>query len=472
MSNCNNCNDNLPINVPTTIGIFTTACEPTTLSDIAGYSYNGANLPCSEIFSGNSLETVIQKLDAKLCGTIGDFSSYNTSCLVNEDSEPILTQQQFVESISNFTCELRDDFDEFVNITFDGYKDSVDARFKLIEVPGIVSTTQGFTLTSSFWNTLTIMSGTIDNILNVKLNLSTVDWDQCFVVSPLPTTIAGGFNTLIDQICSLKSDLEDGGFVSPTFNNVGSCLGGTLTSADTLTDTVNKIKTKLCTLPTFDINALTWGCTTKPSAVANDLQDAFQTVLSTTNDYKQNKLTFSSDFVVTATGGDPCSGKTIALAVGGVADRYVATNLSDITPGTLDSKLQAGTNITIDYTTTPGKAIIASTGGGTDVKVKTEPTDPTGGYLEDKIKVTSNPNGISVTKSIDLSDHKVNLSTTIDGGDLWNYLLSYLESNPTTYEAFCEKVTGCLPDCIIPPNVTIIYTPTTTSTTTTTTTTL
>jgi hypothetical protein len=467
MSNCNNCNDNLPINVPVTLGIFSTACEPNTLNDIKDWAYKGVNLTCSEIYTGNSLETVIQKLDAKLCGVIGDFSSYNVSCL-RDGLNTITTQQQFVESISSFVCDLKDEYDDFVNITFEGYQDSVDTRFKLIETPGITSVTQGFTSTSTLQNTLTIMSATIDNILNVKLDISDVDWNSCFVVTPAPTTIAQGFDTLIAQICTLQAG--GGSATLPTFNNVGSCLDGPVTASDTLVTTVNKIKGRLCELPEFNINDLTWGCTTKPSSIDNDLQSAIQTILNTTNDYKQNKLTFSADFLVSATGPDTCGGKTISLAVPSSADRYVATNVGDTTPGTLSDKLVAGTNVTLDYVTTPGKVIITSNGGGTDVKVKTEVSDPTGGFLEDKIKYVSNTNGVSLTKTTDLGDHKVALGTAIDGGALWTYLLAYLDANPTTYAEFCERVTGCLPDCIIPPNVTVIYN--TGSTTTTTTTTL
>lgn len=468
---CSNCNDT-PINIPINpVSIFTTSCsENPDLIDIKSYNYQGVNLPCSNIFTGNNMETVIQKIDAKLCGVIGDFSEYNMGC-INSGAEPILTQQQFVEAISAFTCDLRDDFDEFVDITFDGYKTSVDNRFKLIEVPGIVSTTMGILSTSTIQNTLNVISGTIDNILNVKLNLSSVVWNDCFTVSPSPVTLQEGFQTVLDQICLIKDGQTVDGSL-PTFNNVGSCLPTPVTSSDTLVATVNKIKTRLCELPDFDINDLTWGCTTKPSSEATDLQAAFQTVLNTTNDYKQNKLTFSGDFVITPTGSDACGGKTVSLSIPSSQDRYVAVNVGDTSPGTLVDKLQAGTNITFDAITTPGKLIITSVGGGTDTKVKTETTDPSAGYLEDKIKVSTNSNGISITKSTDLSDHKVALGTSINGESLWNFLLDFLDANPDTYEAFCERVTGCLPDCIIPPNVTVIYdTSTTTSTTTTTTTT-
>lgn len=468
---CTNCNET-PINIPSVVALYTTSCEENpSLINIKNYVYLGADLPCSEIYSGNNMETVIQKLDEKLCGVLGDFSTYNTECLTNAEGNPILTQQQFVESASLAICELRDEFDEFVDVTYKTYKSSVDSRFKLIEVPGTVSTTTGILSTSTIQNTLNILSSNIDNILDVKLNLSSVVWNDCFVVSPAPTTIAEGFQTVLDQICIIKDGQTVDGSL-PTFNNIGSCLASPVTSADTLVATVNKIKTKLCELPEFDINDLTWGCTTKPSSTASDLQSAFQTVLNTTNDYKQNKLTFSGDFIITQTGSDACGGKTVSLATPSIQDRYVAVNVGDTSPGTLVDKLQAGTNTTFDTVTVPGKIIINSSGGGADVKVKSDITDPSGGFLEDKIEVATNSNGVSVTKTTNTTSHKVALNTNIDGEALWNFMLEFLDSHPDTYAEFCERVTGCLPDCIIPPNVTVIYNPpTTTSTTTTTTTT-
>lgn len=466
-----NCND-LPINVPITLGIYSTDCNTSPSTNSSSISYQGADLTCSEIFSGNSLDVVIQKLDSKLCGVLGDFSSYNTYCLVNSVGEPILNQQQFVEASSKAICDLEGEFHEFRDIIFDGYENEVNTRFKLIEVPGIISTTQGILSTSTIQNTISILSSSIDDILNTKLNISSVAWNSCYTISPIPITLAQGFSALQSEICSIKADVSTSSSSLPTFNNIGSSLPSPVTSSDTLVSTINKIKTRVDQIPTFDINALSWGCTTKPSSSTYNLQSAFQSILNTTNDYKQNKLSFSSDFIITPTGVDSCNGLTVALAISSSLDRNVASNNSDTSPGTLFQKLQAGSGMSLDFISTPGKVIFNNTGSvNNDKYVRVNVSDITSGYLEDKIEVATNSSGISITKATNDTSHKVALNTSINLSALWNSLLTFLDSNPSTYAEFCQRVSDCLPDCVVPPSVTVIYdTPTTSSTTSTTTT--
>lgn len=468
---CNNC-DNTPIVIYNTSSIYTPYCATTPPAhDVKNFVYLGPDLSCIPAYTGNNLELIIQRIDSKICSTLGDYTTYNTACL--DDDEPITSEQQFVEVASEFMCTLRTDFNTFKNSTFPGYQSVVDTRFDLIETPRTSNTTIDILSTDSLQDVLTKLALEIEDIINVRLDISDAEFDQCFVVSPLPTTLSGAFNVLIDQICTIKNDLGSADIL-PTFNNVGTCLPSPLTAADTLTDTVNKIKTRLCQTPTFDINSLTWGCTTKPSTTTTNLQAAFQSILTQITSIKQNLPTFSGDFVVTLNDvSDTCDGVNVALATSSVADRYVAVNVSDTTPGTLASKLEEGTGITFDVITTPGKLIINSTAVSADEKVKSRSADTVAGYLEDKMKGAINATtGITVTTATDVTDNKVKIDTTINGAQLWNFLLEFLDANPSTYTEFCERVTGCLPDCIVPPDITVIYSPATTSSTTTTTTTL
>lgn len=434
--------------------------------------YTGPALECSGIATNDDLNTILEKIDPLLCAATGDYSSYNTFCLA-----PISTQQQFVESISEFVCDLRDEYDTFVGTTFPAYQATIDGRLDAVEVPGITcvsaGVTSGMTLVQVL-NAYCTKFGSIDTAMNV----STADWNSCYTVNPVPTTVIGGFNTLIAQICLLKSQV-DAGAVLPTFNNVGSCLPAPLTANDTLADTVNKIKTRLCQTGTIDTTTLSWGCVTPPSGTQN-LQDTLQNILTRVTAISQALPTaWSGDFDVTnVDNGNLCLGKNVALAPLIVTDRFVATTSTDLSPGVLEDKMIPGTNVTFDFVTSPGFMIVNSTGGsGTgDHKVMVDITDASPDYLGAKISSGGATNGIQILPSVDTTNEVVNLNVSVNAVTLFLSLLDALQTDTGLYQAFCSAVAGCPSPCDAPSNVQVVYTPggtttTTTSTTTTTTTT-
>lgn len=398
--------------------------------------YSGPNLTCTEINTGDNLETALQQIEQKVCEVVGDYSTYNTYCLA-----PIYTQQEFVETISEAYCNLQDAFDTFVGTTFVNYQTSVTNQFTAITNPGLTCTYAGVTNVDTLNTILTKYCNTFGDIYS-DIDVSGVDWTGggCFVVPSPPTTVADGFQLVIDQLCSCCSS----GVVLPTFNNLGSCLPSPGAN-DTLVQTIDKIKTRLCQTGTFDINALTWGCVVKPSSTTTNLQAAFQTVLNTLNDYIQNKLSFTADFTVTATDPmDICAGLTLGLATPIVSsDRLVASNVADLAPGTLIQKLTAGTNVTLDDTTIPGQVIINSTGSDT-YKVKAESTDTTPDYLIDKIDGQNNViQGIAITDTYNAISEQVELTPVIDWNIFINAMFDEIESDPTLQARFCAIVASC-----------------------------
>lgn len=355
---CENCNNNSPFSTFSLQATYPTACVPSECSGQVFKTkcvyYSGANLSCSGINTNDSLELALQKIDTQICTITGDYSTYNTYCLA-----PITTQRQFVETISEFVCNTQTSLSTFTGTTFPAYQSTVNTRFTALEVPGITCSFASVTNTDTLQQILTKYC-TAFTTLNNKFSLSGVNWSQCFTVVSNPTSIADAFSLLVDQICQVKA-MTSGSL--PVFNNIGTCLPSP-GSSDTLVSTINKIITKLCSLPTFNINSINWGYLTKPSSVDNDLQSAFQTITTKVSDNSFNAVTgYSADFVVSATNpSDPTAGKTIALATPISQDRYVAATNGDSSPGVLQSKLYAGTGITLDYTTNAGKATIISTG--------------------------------------------------------------------------------------------------------------
>ena len=451
-------------------------CVPTSTAgttDAINVIYSGPNLPCSAIHTGDTLQTALSKIDAQICSSLGNIGTYNTHCLA-----PITTWQQFVETSSSVLCDLQTGLNQFLNTDFPAYQTTVTNQFTAITQPGISGCAfTNILVGDSLTTVLTKLNNSICSIVNTNLSLAGVNWSQCFVVGSTPVTVAQGFTALINQICQLNTLIQTGGGggTLPTFNTVGSCLPSP-NAADTLVSTVNKLIIRTCQAPTFDINALTWGCVTKPNNVTTDLQSAFQSVLTQVTTLTQNAYTFSPDFVITAAGGDPCLGKVVSLAVPLDQDRFVAATPADVSPGTLQDKLVAGTNVSLDYFATLGKVTInASTAGAGDGLSFADSGDATKDFLINKI-IGASPNfGISITPALDVTNasHKVVLNVNIDANAFVTSLLNTISSSQTLTAQFCTLVNSCPSPCQAPGNVTVTYSSlgTTTSTTTTTTTT-
>lgn len=446
---------------------------PSCFLDAGCVFYTGPALNCSGIATNDGLDTILQKIDPLLCAATGDYSTYNTYCLA-----PITTQKQFVESISNFVCTLRDDFDTFVGTTYATFTTTTNSRLSALEVPGITCSSASVVNTDTLQQVLNkycTKFGTID----AALNPSSANWTSCYVVSPLPTTIVGGFNTLISQICILKGLVDANIGIPPTFNNVGSCLPTPVTAADSLVDTVNKIKVRLCQTGTIDTTSLSFGCVSNSVSSGTDLQGTLQNILTKVTQIAQTLPTaWSPDFVITNTdNGNLCLGKTVNLASAITPDRFVAATPSDMSPGTLQQKLVPGTNMSLDYITAPGFVIINSSAGvGVgDHKVAVDGADGTPNYLVSKILSGGAVNGIQVTPSIDAINEVMLLNMSVNLNALFQALIDTLSTDPTLYANFCSAVAGCPSPCDAPSNVTVTYlsgtTTTTTSTTSTTTTT-
>lgn len=425
--------------------------------------YNGPSLVCSTIEPGDSFEVALQKIDVKICETSGDYSGYSYNCVANPGE--ITTEAQFVEAITSYACQLRTDLDTFISTTFTAYQQTVEDRFIEIENPEIECESADIETTDTLqqiYGKYCTKFGQIDT----ALSLSGVNWDQCFSVPVPPTTIAGGFNLLIDQICQVNAGGGSGSL--PEFNNVGSCLD-TPGADDSLEDTVIKIRTRLCLSPVFDINALTWTCITKPSTDTTDLQAAFQALMTKVDTLSQQIITqFSGDFNVSLTdGGQPCLGKSLNLATPLNQDRLVASNVADTTPGTLIEKLQAGTNITLDDTTTPGKVIINASGTTDDKTVKAN-VGGASGFLDDKLKGGTD-NGININVSYSPGDDKIAIEPEVDISALAQNILTIIDGNEELRTILCQIIAGCPSPCDPPQNAQAIFVNTTTTTTTTTT---
>lgn len=456
------CNDCIPqVNVTYTNPYQNTQqtnCSGTSTcsSNASDITYNGANLTCTGINTNDKLDAALQKIDEKVCSVLGDYSTYNTNCIEN-----ITTEKEFVEAISLAYCTLQTDYDTFIGTTYVADKTTLTTLINTNNVPNITSactTIFNPTSTDTVKQVLQKISASLCAVYSTALDLSGVTWDNCYTISSTPNTVAEGFQVVLDQICTLNSASSG---VLPTFDNTSTCLTGG-TSTDSLVTTIGLIKTQLCSLPTFAVDTLAWSCVTEPAT--KDLQNSFQAVLSAIDDLSAKIPVFSSDFTTSANG---CSGTNVSLGTS-VTDKKVASTSSDSNPGTLEDKLYAGDNVTLDYATTPGKVIIAATGGSaSDGKVKINSGD-TAGYLADKLE---GDNGtINATVGPDTDTGKVQISINYDAKSLLTDLLNELNSLPDSdalSQLFCALVSRCPESCGTVSNVSVNYYGSTSTTTTT-----
>lgn len=418
--------------------------------------YNGPNLACSLIITGDSVEVALQKIDEQICSAIGDYSTYQFNCLTDWLGEEITTESEFVDAITAYACEFRDEYNTFRNTTYPDYQTDVDDRFDDIENPAITCASASVTSSDTLSQVLQKYC-TKFGAIDTSLSLSGITWNSCFTVPSTPLNIKEGFSLLINQICQVKSLATSG--VLPTFNNSSNCLSGGV--SDSLSTTIGLITTKLCTSAIFDVSDVEWGCLPD---TASDLQETVQTIINQTNTLTENFITFDTgDFSVTQTnGGDPCQGITVALATPINQDRLVAANSSDSSPSTLINKL-IGVGVTIDDTTNAGKVTLTVSTSVDDKRVKAA-SSGAAGFLDQKI-TGGEDNGVTITPNYNSGTDTLDILPEIDLVTLFSNLLDQLDSNPDLKAKFCEKINACPSPCDGPTNVQAVLITTTTTTT-------
>lgn len=413
-------------------------CSPI---DSTCVNYTGANFTCLENVPTNpNLEEILLAIDAKVCETGGSWAGFDYHCL--DEAITITSPSEFVDVISDYVCTLRNDFDTFTTVTYPSGLANLQTQINSIVNPNLTLCSGSGIISSD--NYSAILTKLANNICSIKaeINVSGAIWDSCFSTDPTPTTVTEGFDALISQICQLQAEIGTP-TILPTFNNIGSCLPSPLTATDSLVDTINKIKTRLCQTGTINIDSLPWGCVTNPTpGNTTNLQGALNSILTQVNTNTSNIPTFDTDQFVIVDNG--CNGKEVSIAPDFFSDRLVASDSLDTTPGTLVDKLDAGTNITLDNTTTPGKLII-NANSGTDELVKASSTDPSAGYLVNKVNGVDPGDGISITTTNNAITNKVDFTPNIDWVTFITNMLTQVESDPTLYNLWCNLNCGCEP---------------------------
>lgn len=418
---CTDCNQNTPLvfNVQSFINATCGDCGDTQCLSSKYVCYQGSALPCSGIATGDDLETAFTKIDEQICSISGDYSTYQFNCLPAYFGQAITTEAEFVDAITSYACAIATNLQTFTGVTFPQYQSDVAAQISTIDGPSLSCTSAGVNTNDNISEILMKYCIKFSN-LDDLIDLTDVDFGDCFSVVTQPQTIHQGFAEVLSQICQVKAIAEASSGALPTFNNVGSCLA-TPTTTDSLEDTVIKIRTKLCSIDgTFDGAAITWGCFAPGT---DTLQAAMETVADAIQTLALERVTYSGDFVVTQVNpSDPCQGLNVALATPLNQDRFVAVSALDTQPSTLIEKIVAGGGISINEGTTDQPVLVISSIG----ELLADETDGTLGFLSDKLE-GSTVNGITITPIYNSLTGKVTLQLTVDDS------------------LFCAAVNTCVP---------------------------
>jgi len=440
---CNNCSDT-PKSFST--GYYKGShCEPKGTGDAhdsACIAYLGPILDCVGGATGDSVEVVLQKINAAICNNSSNgYSTYDYKCLT-EGGQPINTQGEFVSVISEKVCETSSSLATFLGTTFPEYQTQVTTEISQATSPTVNCTAANVTTNDNLSTILTKYCSTISTLKD-SVDLSGVKWDNCLATSAKPVTVKDAFTLVEQQLCTIKNSGSSGAL--PVFNNIGSCLPAPLTSNDTLYDTVEKIKTRLCQTPIFSTTGLNFGCVTAPSPVT--LNGVISNILTEVNNNKKNTIkAVDGGTIAPIDPNNPCLGSKLTITGGGAtSDRLVAASDTDNVPGTLATKLGEGDGITIDTITDPSKAVISSDG-----KVLASDTDSTRGNLVDKITTDSTAPIILSTNLIgSVDDKQVQLTAALNNDIFLEAMFSLIEASPTYRTRFCSLVSDCATASII-----------------------
>lgn len=421
-------------------------CEQST--NAACVEYDGTPLGCIGGDERQMLDDILQRIDVKLCEITGGsdpFNEFNVLCL-----EPVTTAKDFAERTAAMLCQLRTTVVNFINNLYPVEISTIRTEIATLNRAGfdrdcgIVTIAKGDTLTA----TLAKLTEAICTISDAASNMSSVDWDRCVTIAQPPTTIQEGFNFILQQLCALTGGGSGGNL--PVFDNTTSCLPAP-TSADSLENTVIKIRSRLCSLPTFSVNAVSSTCLSLNGVTT--LEQTISKILEQLDTLSRNTVRQVDNIQFAISDADPtvpCAGKKISLSgvTGTGADRLVALNEGDTTPGTLEQKINAGEGVVIDTTSVAGKMTIRTT-NTVNHKVKIAEDDPEPGYLIDKIVGAPG----EVNTIITASAQQISISASIDYDKLIDRLFDILETDAELKERFCALVASCPSPCSPPTNV-------------------
>lgn len=201
---CTNCNTNIyNCNCNESNCDENTGC-PITLKDTCVINSLEETMSSIGLEPGEDLKVFFNKLDEFLLNLNPSDFNFSELDIVCFEATSL---SEFIEEVSLKTCTLQSTFNSFqtsVNNSLNLLNNSIDALNTVtVSKSGI---TQTFTRANFDQRTF----NKIDE-LELFCTLAGIEWDSCFTVSDIPTTLKEAFETIINMYCSLTTTVN--GFV-------------------------------------------------------------------------------------------------------------------------------------------------------------------------------------------------------------------------------------------------------------------
>ena len=423
--------------------------------DASSVVYTGIYLSHIPLDPNTNLEDALIAIDAAFnaISPAPDYSGYNLYCVTQTDgsSHPTNTQN-FAEGISKILCDFKTAYNTWVSTTYATDISTLNTAITNLQSPALTYVPFGITALDTIG---TVWSKVFTGLTAMTTYSSVAGATWAALSLPVPANVAAAFTEIIgyeqaqDLLIAGKQD------AIANFDNSSNCLSGT--NNDTIRQTVDLMRTYLCSLPSLTVGSLTW----KAVASGTDLQTTIQHMIDELSLTAQNAVVQNTDasIILSAVGGT-YDGQKAAVNPAWSGLFKVITSIGDLgNEDYLGAKVYSSDgSVTIDIITDPTKVNfrVATPNG----KVKVNASDPSAGYLIDKLEaVNNNPVGIYLAPTASADNSKVELAINVDTYSMASAMLDEIMNDPDLLAKFCqikEMCNGCT--CEAPSNLVVTVT--------------
>lgn len=400
--------------------------------------YTGLSLSHIPVSPNTDLQTILSSIDTKFNTTSAapDYSGYNLYCVKQVDGTTHPTNtQNFAEGISKALCDFKTTYTSFTTVTYAAAISDLSDATNALTSPALTYVPFSITSADSF---TTVWTKTFTGLTAISgaQNPSSASWGTLSITPP--TTITGGFNSVITYLSTLTTTVSGKQAAISNFDNSTNCLSGT--SSDTIRATVDLLRTRVCSLPTFVAGSITFGGVSS----ASDLQGSVQNVVSTASSILQNAVVAQGTGLSISAVGTTYQGKKLAVDPTWTGLAKVAVDVSD-TGGYLEDKIESSDSSLTITNTGSTLDITLTTPVASDHKVKINSTDASAGYLQDKIIPMASSWGLG-TSIIPSSDNsRVSIAANVTNPNLFiNNIFNQISTDPDLLATFCSIANQCI----------------------------
>lgn len=402
--------------------------------DAINVGYSSGALTYIGVTNGMQLAEILAAIDSAVntMNPAPDYTPYNLQCL--RPTYTITNTQEFAESVADFLCTFRDDYDTFISGQYASDISTLTNAIDGVVNPGVTYSTFSITNADTLIQVLNKTFLGITDVIN-SIDPSTANWAS--ITMSTPSTIVDAFNTIIAYELTQDADIALKEPTLGTFDNTDCLAGG---ATDTAKDTISLLKTYVCGLPTLDTSGYTWGCVTPTTT----LDDTLQSIINFM-DFMTGAAVISAGPGLTITSLGACSGNSVEADptwTGYMKVAVTTTDANNATADYLENKIISTDNsITIDTTTDP--ALMDIRVAAPSNKVAVNSSDTSADYLGVKIVATAGSMGISPTVKVSSDNSKVEVGVRVDLETLLNNIFTLVQSDPDLLAKWCMTNTQC-----------------------------